>query len=462
MAKESKTILQLDKLHNVQGTDLFPIARPGTEGDNSLSIDDLIHFEETNGVKTITFLGIYKIDLSSIIVIFSRINVEVSEDSIGLGSVTGGGEFRVGDTATLVATPNTTSEPQAYFVKWADQTEQLRSSSERTVTVAENEETYTAIFAVRGQIRAELNSGDSDHGEITIRVNGQQQVGEVVYVEIGDEIEIEATSSDYEFNGWLDANNELITGATNVIEFIYGVNITQEIIQLKADFNDTPIVIIRTVNVSLETGNNGRGTPKIFFDNEEKTSVNIPNGSTFELRGYPNAPYKINNWKKGNDILGSNNIISVTIPNDALANDWTQLKASYVIDSSTYKPEFYYGSVDTPERGSHAINYDDLISDLDLGYLSVDSSPEFTLQPQHTYIFLYDASKVRPAQYKVITQGFAPSIDDDFDDTDKFYTSSKEINGITYTSIELLNGNRSDSISQTVEITFTSNNESLE
>ena len=65
MGKESKTILELDKLASLLQTDEVPVARQGSEGDNKMILGDLIKYDSTN--RTLTIYGNITFDVSSLL-----------------------------------------------------------------------------------------------------------------------------------------------------------------------------------------------------------------------------------------------------------------------------------------------------------------------------------------------------------------------------------------------------------
>ena len=77
MEKESKTILELDRLIPLSPTDAVPIARSGTESDNKMMLEDLIRFDPNN--KTITLYGQHTFDVSTLL----RYNITIGEFTNG-------------------------------------------------------------------------------------------------------------------------------------------------------------------------------------------------------------------------------------------------------------------------------------------------------------------------------------------------------------------------------------------
>ena len=121
------------------------------------------------------------------------------------GTVTGGGIFYEGETATLTATPN-----EGYgFVQWNDG----NTDNPRTITVTEDA-TYTATFAVFHTIT--VTSADETQGTAS---------GSGDYAE-GSQVEISATPAEHHhFTQWNDGNTDnprtiTVTGdATYTAEF---------------------------------------------------------------------------------------------------------------------------------------------------------------------------------------------------------------------------------------------------
>lgn len=86
----------------------------------------------------------------------------VQSNDVSLGTVSGGGSYASGATATIKATPKS----GCHFVKWSDD----NTDATRTVTVTENK-TYTATFAADEPAPGTLPSGVY-YGEMPASITG--------------------------------------------------------------------------------------------------------------------------------------------------------------------------------------------------------------------------------------------------------------------------------------------------
>lgn len=115
--------------------------------------------------------------------------VTATSANTAMGTVTGGGQYEYGATATLTAVPATGHS----FTRWSDGNTQ----NPRTVTVA-GDATYTAQFSVNSYTVSVL-SGNSAWGSVA--GGGTFQYG--------TEIQISATAvSGYHFTAWSDGNHD--------------------------------------------------------------------------------------------------------------------------------------------------------------------------------------------------------------------------------------------------------------
>lgn len=389
----------------------------------------------------------------------SYFTVTVGTDQGNLGEV---GKTDPQDTAngyvfdeevTVTAVPKQ-AVATAYFVHWEDSQGVVKSTSASyTFNVTENV-TLKAVFAEVAVIDRGIDDQHSTGtGTITATVTRGGVDVEETDVRIGDHILITLTGTSNKPNSLTVGGVEVqCTPSPDGKVWTYDFDYTgSESLTFRATFS----IVSRTVSVNVKNGQSSWGSAEVVFDGESKSSVTVAENTDVLLRATANNGYAFAHWKKGVETLG-----------------WTAEKTLGVTESTagTYTaefehntaPDFYFGAVNTPSGNDHAADYSDLIGQLTGGYLADNNKATFNLPPQKTYIILYDATKVVPSGYKVTTPGFAPSQGTDFDDEDKFYLSTKENGNVTYNTIELRNGNRSDSITQSVEITFAANSNSQE
>ena len=133
------------------------------------------------------------------------ITVNASPDAGG--TVTGGGDYDVGSTATLTATPNTGYK----FVKWSDD---ANAPATRTVTVTGNA-TYTATFEpIAYTVTFKDDNGAALKTE-TVNYNSTATPP-------AGPVKADTAQWDYTFDGWYDANgNKWTSGTTITGDIVY-------------------------------------------------------------------------------------------------------------------------------------------------------------------------------------------------------------------------------------------------
>ncbi len=191
--------------------------------------------------------------------------VTVMSNNDTWGTVTGGGTYEEGATATLTATPNTGYT----FVQWSDGD----TNASRTITV-NGDVTLTATFAAKATYTFTITS-DNIGGTVT---------GSGTYYE-GDEVTITATAVEgYEFVRWSDGN----TDATRTI-------VATEDVTLAAEFTERLKYTVTT------TSNNdawGRVTG----------GATVYAGESVTLTATASAGYVFTQWSDG-DITNPRTII---------------------------------------------------------------------------------------------------------------------------------------------------------
>lgn len=164
MAKKSLTIFELTDLQNPQEGDQFPVARPGIEDDNKLTIGKLIRFNPTT--KILTLLNRYSFDVSSLM--RYMLTVEASgEGSVEVIDPSEDNTYTYNEEKTIKATPN-----DGYtFVKWMDGEEEYGSTDPQiTINMIDNHHFVGYFEEVTSHIISfDIEEGDS-HGSAKIQI----------------------------------------------------------------------------------------------------------------------------------------------------------------------------------------------------------------------------------------------------------------------------------------------------
>ena len=225
--------------------------------------------ENTDNPRTITVTG--ETNLTAIFAI-NTYTVTATTDDASKGSVTGGGTYNHGETATLTATP----EEGYHFVQWSDG----NTDNARTVT-ATQDSVFTAIFAANSTtytVTADVN--DPSMGSVS--GGGEYSEGETVTL-------IATPKEGYHFVKWSDENTDnprtiTVTGETNL----------------------TAIFAINTYTVTATT------------DDASKGSVTgggtYNHGETATLTATPEEGYHFVQWSDGN----TDNARTVTATQDSV------------------------------------------------------------------------------------------------------------------------------------------------
>ena len=175
------------------------------------------------------------------------------------GSVTGGGSYNYGSTATLVATPNAGYE----FVEWNDH----NTNSTRVVTVTEDV-TYTATFQLQSHA-VTVNVDDPSHGTVS---------GGGSYIH-GTEATVQAyPAEDYHFLRWNDGT------PTNPYTFT-----VTEPKSLIAYFEMDEITYY---TVTVNSANPAMGTVS--------GTGSVREGRTTQISATANTGYHFTQWQDGN------------------------------------------------------------------------------------------------------------------------------------------------------------------
>lgn len=286
MAKDSKTILELDRLESVNEQDVLPVARPSTAGDDSITIGQLIHFN--NNDKTITLLGKYKIDVSELLVIKYRVQVGFAQGSDGRGELIGSGEYNNGSEIQISASPY----HEYKFIRWDDG----NTDNPRTVIVNKDLE-INAVFEEKPKYTLIINFNDS-FGSINCYINSSTEPlkivdGEPIEAYENDVIKLVASAkNNYRFVVWTNQQDAQIHG-NSIYEF--------SIVENK---NINCVFDLNNHNVSANVCNDRGGSARVTDANDNEIS-SVPHGGTAIFKATPNSDWMFDGWYSNRQASGT-------------------------------------------------------------------------------------------------------------------------------------------------------------
>ena len=406
---------------------------------------------------TYTFDATESVTLKAVFAV-SYYTVTAAPNDSALGSVSvspavpaGQSGYTYGTPITLTATVSTTTAQRPYyFVGWSDGV----TDSQRTILMNRNIE-LQANFAQEQEAIADVETAGS--GEIVVTVfRGETQV-QATNVRIGDDIILTATGITHKPSALVDGGGTPIDiedcefsqdGKEMTYSFRYDG--TQSL-TFTATFGGEVIEEKRTISVTPKESS--WGTAKIMVGEADKgTSTQVVAGTQVTLVATANSGFTFDHWQLNGSPESTTSTFYVTMPDS---------NVSYMaVFRHSEAPDFYYGVVNTPTGSSHAADAVDLEEHITGGYLADSTKAYMQIPKGNTFVILYDETRVLPASYKLTTD-FGDDTGTDFDNVRKFYTGTRVVNNISYTTIELVGGSESDN-PMPVEITFAANSNSQE
>lgn len=405
---------------------------------------------------TYTFDATESVTLKAVFAM-SYFTVTVGTDQTTLGDVSKSPSdatdgYIYNEEVTLTATPKQTVAT-AYFVRWEDAQGVVKSTSASyTFKVTENV-TLKAVFAEVAVIDRGIDSGSTGTGTITATVTrGGVDVAETD-VRIGDHVLITLTGTSKKPSSLTVGGVEVqCTPAQDNKVWTYEFDYSgSESLVFRATFEGDAIVV--TYEVRVQSNNANQGSVHIEYPVGTPVSgdkVNLEESEQIKLvaTGAANTDYVFDKWMK-------NGTEEVTITDGLLTVSPSTAGLYVATFRHSEEPDFYFGVVNTPTGSSHAADAADLEEHITGGYLADNPKANMQMPNGKTFVILYDETRVLPASYKITTD-FGDDTGTDFDNARKFYTGTRVVNNISYTTIELVGGSESDN-PMPVEITFTDN-----
>ena len=306
------------------------------------------HFVSWSNGKTSPTITIPVYGDSTLLATFAgdTYNVTANSNNTSMGTVTGGGTYEYGQTATLIATPMT----HFHFVSWSN------GATTPTITILPSKDTIlTATFAI-------------DQHSITVNANNPS-MGNVSgggTFDYGQNITLTAIPAEHHhFVSWSDGN----TSATRSITV--GANATYTATFAKDQF---------TVSATAQNGSiSGAG----IYDY----------GTTITLVATPNEHYHLAGWSDGvTTLTRSLTVVSDTTFEALFAIDQFTITVSAQNGSVTGAGTYDYGTtislVATPDSHYHFANWSD-------GNVSSTRSVMVTANATYSVTFLIDTYLIR-------------------------------------------------------------------
>lgn len=212
--------------------------------------------------------------------------ITVNSNDTSMGTVTGGGVYESGTTATLTAT----AESGYKFVSWNDG----NTNTTRTITVSGNA-TYTATFAVDTPVVETVTIQLGIEGSGSILVDGESHESGTVNVIKGGEVTISNEPGEgYEFAKYI-VNGDDTEGEDGIYKFT-----AEEPVEIIAVFINTDAEKY-TVTVRSEDDDKGTVTGGGIYDK----GTNVP------IKATANDGYAFDHWEDGEGGQYSDNPLTI-------------------------------------------------------------------------------------------------------------------------------------------------------
>ena len=442
---------------SVTGSGLYQIGNPVTLTATAENGYHFVEWQDAEGNTiagagaTYTFDATESVTLKAVFAV-SYYTVTAAPNDSALGSVSvspavpaGQSGYTYGTQITLTATVSTTTAQRPYyFVGWSDGV----TDSQRTILMNRNIE-LQANFAQEQEAIANVATAGSGNVEITV-TRGETTV-QATNVRIGDDITLTATGITNKPSALVDGGGTAIACEFSqdgkVMTYSFRYDGTQSL-TFTATFGGEVIEVKRTISV---TAKSNWGTAKIMVGEADKgPSTQVVAGTQVTLIASANSGFTFDHWQLNGSPVSTTSTFYVTMPDSDV---------SYLaVFRHSEAPDYYYGVVNTPTGSSHAADAVDLEEHITGGYLADSTKAYMQIPKGNTFVILYDETRVLPASYKLTTD-FGNDTGTDFDNVRKFYTGTRVVNNISYTTIELVGGSESDN-PMPVEITFTANSNS--
>lgn len=320
MAKESKTILELDRLTPLSPTDEVPIARGGTESDNKMILEDLIRFNPNK--KTITLYGQHTFDVSSLM----RYNITIGEFTNGEVDITPSEQpYTYNTQVTLKAT----ADPGYEFVRWIDKDgATIEGGDTLNISVIDNI-TITPVFSVISTFEIKVTLQNAPEGataEIKVKENGTWvSKGQSFNINKNEKYKIVVTPPtgyEYEIEPQVSGEIEIVATEDKTYEITFSI-----------------IEFVVSANV---VGDKGGYASVTDLNGNQITKVQYGGSARFVATPNPSTLWSFDGWYA--NAQGSGNKLDDTTPHDEL--DIHSAKSLYAKFKRIGDKDYYIGYVD--------------------------------------------------------------------------------------------------------------------
>ena len=249
--------------------------------------------------------------------------ITASVNPTGAGTVTGAGEYHLGDTCTLVATANT----GYIFANWTKGGRIY--SDEETISFAVSQDAEFVANFERIEYYLSLSPAPQDGGS-TEFLNDSIQV-----FHYGDEVSIKATPNQgYNFVNWTvwEGNDEIVLTANPNYNFTIGGN--NPVTTLYPEGGQIALIAnfeMRNLDITVTTNPVAGGTVQV--SDTIFTGGTFAYGETLTMNAIDNEGYTFRDWTKNDTVVSNSRTLNITVTESAsyVANFTLN---SYAIDAT--------------------------------------------------------------------------------------------------------------------------------
>ena len=249
--------------------------------------------------------------------------ITASVNPTGAGTVTGAGEYHLGDSCTLVATANT----GYLFANWTKGGRIY--SNEETFSFAVSEDAEFVANFERIEYYLSLSPAPQDGGS-TEFLNDSTQV-----FHYGDEVSIKATPNQgYNFANWTvwGGNDEIGLTTNPIYNFTIGGN--NPVTTLYPEGGQIALIAnfeMRNLDITVTTNPVAGGTVQV--SDTIFTGGTFAYGETLTMNAIENTGYTFQNWTKNDSVVSTSRTLNITVTESAsyVANFTLN---SYAIDAT--------------------------------------------------------------------------------------------------------------------------------
>ena len=301
--------------------DYFAVDNVLMKGDNDIEWNDSLSVEEAHYTLTgLIPLSSYAVHVKGIcedeetewsnLIYFTTNDVlfiTASVNPTGAGTVTGAGEYHLGDTCTLVATANT----GYIFANWTKGGRIY--SDEETISFAVSQDAEFVANFERIEYYLSLSPAPQDGGSAEF-LNDSIQV-----FHYGDEVSIKATPNQgYNFVNWTvwEGNDEIELNTNPNYNFTIGGN--NPVTTLYPEGGQIALIAnfeMRNLDITVTTNPVAGGTVQV--SDTIFTGGTFAYGETLTMNAIDNEGYTFRDWTKNDTVVSTSRTLNITVTESA-------------------------------------------------------------------------------------------------------------------------------------------------